>query len=308
MPPSGSAPFVTVIVPSLNQGQYIGEALDSIFAQTYKDYEVIVVDGGSTDGTAAAVGRYGDKVLFFRQSGKGVSRAKNQALERARGRFIAFLDADDAWYPDKLARQVALLEDHPEYGFCSSDVDFFDETGITIRSAIGAEKKPRSGMVFDDLFANNFISSATIILRRECFEKVGRFDEEIFYAEDTEMWIRVAKEFSLGYISESLSRYRVRPEARSQSFARHYASLALSYGKLKGLYPDYFAARPALLRSAYFNLYRRWAYRHFAVGEYAEARKIYLRALRYAPLDRSAWVHLVASYLPRGIIERLKRE
>lgn len=299
-------PIVAVIIPSLNQGQYIGEALDSVFAQTFRDYEVIVVDGGSTDGTRETVGRYGDKVHFFRQDGKGVSRAKNQALDRSRSGYIAFLDADDAWYPDKLAKQVALLEAHPEYGFCSSDVDFFDATGIIIKGAIATEKKPRSGMVFDDLLVNNFISSATIMLRRECFEKVGRFDEEIFYAEDTEMWLRVAKEFSLGYLPESLARYRVRAEARSQSFARHYASLASSFSKLRRLYPEYFSARLPLLRAAYANLYRRWGYRHFEAGEYSAARRIYLQALRYASLDRSVWSHLAATFLPASMISKLR--
>ena len=299
-------PTVTVIIPSLNQGQYIGEALDSLFAQTFRDYEVIVVDGGSTDGTETVVRRYRNKIQFFRQDGKGGSRAKNQALERARGKLIAFLDADDAWYPDKLAKQVALLETHPEYGFCSSDVDFFDATGIIIKGAIAAEKKPRSGMVFDDLLVNNFISSATVMLRRECFEKVGRFDEEIFYAEDTEMWLRVAKEFSLGYLPKCLARYRVRPEARSQSFARHYASLAGIYAKLNRQDPQYFRERPGLLRAAYVHLYRRWAYRHFEAGEYAAARRIYLRVLRYASLDRSTWIPLVATFLPPNVIKRRK--
>lgn len=299
-------PSVSVIVPSLNQGQFIGEALDSVLAQTFRDFEVIVVDGRSTDGTAGVVARYGDPIQFFRQSGKGISRAKNQALERARGKYIAFLDADDAWYPQKLARQVALLQEYPEYGFCSSDVDFFDETGVTIRGAIAAEKKPRSGMVFDDLFVNNFISSATIILRRECFEKAGRFDEEIYYAEDTEMWLRVAKEFALGYIPESLSRYRVRPDARSQSFSRHYASLAAAYGRLQAADPEYFARHSGLLRAAYAQLYRRWAYRHFEAGEHAAARRIYLRALRYASLDRSVWSHLAATLLPSGMISKLR--
>ena len=209
-------PEVSIIVPTLNDREYIEDALRSIFAQTYTDYEVIVVDGGSTDGTEKIAGGYSNRIIFFQQRGSGVSQARNEAIRKAKGRYITFLDADDLWYSDKLKIQHEFMEEHPGYGFCSSDVDFFDQTGITIKGAIQAEKKLRSGYVFNELFTNNFISSATIFLRRECFEKAGLFDEDIFFAEDTDMWLRVAKEFELGYIPHSLAKYRVHPQARTQ--------------------------------------------------------------------------------------------
>ena len=292
----------------MNDDAYLGQALESAFAQSRPPEEIIVVDGGSTDGTGEILQSYGDRISWFRQEGKGVSRAKNQAIARAGGDYIAFLDADDLWYPEKLKIQVDFLNGHPEFGFCSSDVDFFNEEGTFIQGAIKAEKKPHSGYVFDDLFTNNFISSATIMLRRECFERAGLFDGEIFYAEDTDMWLRVAKEFQLGYIPQSLAKYRVHPGARTQEFAKHYASLEKIYEKLNRLYPEYFHQNPALLRAARFHLYRRWAYRHFAAGEYSASRRIYFKVLRQKPMDRSTWAHVAASFLPPAMIAKLRKE
>ena len=299
-------PTVSVIVPTLDDRDYLEEALKSILAQSFWDYEVIVVDGGSSDQSLAVIRRYEKRISWFRQSGKGVSRAKNEAIAKARGEYITFLDGDDLWYPEKLEIQVNFLSDHPEYGFCSSDVDFFDEEVIIIKGAISTEKKPRSGYVFDELFTNNFISSATIMLRRECFDRVGNFDEEIFFAEDTDMWLRVAKEFKLGYIPKSLAKYRVHPGARTQQFAKHYASLEKIYGKLNQLYPEYFRQRPTLLRAARFNLYRRWAYRHFEAGEYAASRRLFIKALKYNPRSIFAWKYILSSFLPASLIQAVK--
>lgn len=299
-------PRVSIIIPTLNDGEYISDALRSVFAQTYRDFETVVVDGGSDDGTWEILEENRSRLEFFRQKGKGVSQAKNEAIGKARGEYIAFLDGDDLWYPDKLRIQIEFLDDHPEFGFSSSDVDFFNEGGIIIKGAISREKEPHSGYVFDDMFKNNFISSATIILRRGCFEKAGFFDEEIFYAEDTDMWLRVAKDFQLGYIPTSLAKYRVHPGARTQEFIKHYGSLAGIYRKLNALYPDYFEERKALLKTAYFNLYRRWGYRHFESGEYRRARRQYFKALRNRPVSLLAWKYLLATFLPKQLIRLIK--
>jgi len=296
-----------VVIPCLNDAAYIREALDSVFGQTLPPEEIIVADGGSTDGTADILNSYRGRLTWFRQEGKGVSAAKNQAVARTRGEYIAFLDADDLWYPEKLERQTALLDRCPEYGFCSSDVDFFDESGVFIHGAIGTEKQPRSGYVFDELFVNNFISSATIMLRRFCFDRVGGFDENIRFAEDTEMWLRVAKEFRLGYIPEVLAAYRVRRSSRSFQFAEHYRSLGGTFDRFLGKYPDYFKARPGLMRNARYNLYRRWGYRHFEVGEYRRARGLFLRALRRRPSAGMIWKYLAASLLPPSVLRKLRK-
>ena len=299
-------PTVSIIVPTLNDIEYISKALESIFVQSFKDYEIIIVDGGSTDGTLEVLKQYEGKITFFRQKGKGVSQAKNEAIGRAKGEYITFLDADDLWYPEKLKVQIYFLNAHPEYGFCSSDVDFFNEEGIIINGAISREKNPRSGLVFDDLFCNNFISSATIFLRRNCFDKAGLFNESIFFAEDTDMWLRIAKYFQLGYIPRILAKYRVHAQARTQQFDKHYASLERIYEKLIKDDPQYFSKRKSLIRRAYYNLYRRWAYRYFEVKEYQLAREIYIRALKHQPSSFICWKYILATFLPKKMIDSLR--
>jgi len=297
---------VSIIVPTFNDQRYVSDALKSIFSQSYTDYEIIVVDGGSTDGTLEVLKQQEGKITFFRQQGKGVSQAKNEAIGRSKGEYITFLDADDLWYPDKLKIQVDFLNAHPEYGFCSSDVDFFNKKGIMVKGAISQEKKPRSGNVFDELLSNNFISSATIFLRRECFDKAGVFNEKNFYAEDTDMWLRIAKYFQLGYIPRVLSKYRVHALARTQQFDKHYASLERIYGKLIKDDPKYFSKRKSLIGKAYYNLYRRWAYRYFEAKDYKSARQIYLKALKYQPFSFICWKYTLATFLPEKIIHKLR--
>ncbi len=297
---------VSIIVPTFNDKKFVSDALNSIFAQSYTDYEVIVVDGGSTDGTLEILKQYEGKITLFRQKGRGVSQAKNEAIGRAKGEYITFLDADDLWYPEKLKIQVEFLNTHPEYGFCSSDVDFFNEEGIFIKGAIRQEKNPRSGQVFDELFRNNFISSATIFLRRECFDKAGLFNERIFYAEDTDMWLRIAKYFQLGYIPRSLAKYRVHAQARTQQFDKHYGSMEQIYRSLINDDPRYFSKRKLLIRNVYYNLYRRWAYRYFEVKEYRLARKIYLKAIKHQPLNFICWKYTLSTFLPKKMINSLR--
>ena len=297
---------ISVIIPCLNDAAYIRQALESVFAQTRLPDEVIVVNGGSTDGTLEILAEYGERVAVFRQEGKGVSRAKNQAARRATGDYLSFLDADDFWYPEKLLRQEKLMESHTEYGFCSSDVDFFNEDGVLIHAAISKEKQPRSGEVFPDLFRNNFISSATVFLRKSCFEASGGFPEETYYAEDTELWLRMAKSFQLGYIPEALAAYRVREDSRSQQFNLHYASVESIHSRLAAEHPEYFQAHPELLSQARYNLYVRWGWRNFDIGLCRQARRQYARALRIYPWKLVPWKYVLLSLLPGCFLKSLR--
>ncbi len=108
-------PTVSVIIPTYNRRAYVQEAIDSVLAQTYTDYEIIVIDDGSTDGTGEALReRYGDKIIYEWQENQGLSAARNRGIESSRGQYIALLDSDDLWMPEKLERQVACLSQHPE--------------------------------------------------------------------------------------------------------------------------------------------------------------------------------------------------
>ena len=203
-PPDG-APLVSVVIPTFNRPEATERAARSVLAQTHRALELLVVDDGSTDGTGERVARLGDpRLRVVRQPNGGVARARNRGLGEARGAYIAFLDSDDEWRPDKLARQVAAMEAAPaRVGFCS--------TGAEIRSAAGVEIRrggPR-GDAFAALLVTNLVHAPTScgLIRREVFEAVGGFDPDLPAIEDWEWLQRVARLFDLEAVDDPLTLY-----------------------------------------------------------------------------------------------------
>lgn len=211
---------VSVIIPTYNRAELLAQALESVSAQTFQDYEIIVVDDGSEDETRQAIEETGIAVKYVRIEHSGLAAvARNKGIEIAQGQYIAFLDSDDQWLPEKLARQVQVLENNPNAGLVCSNTFVSDE------GHVNAEKrKPLldigqgvSGRVFDALLKNNFIATSTVVIRREILETVGRFDEStnLHYSEDYDLWLRVAEQTEIAYLDEPLVIY-----------ARHVASLS----------------------------------------------------------------------------------
>src|SRR5579864_8740685 len=121
-PPDGhGAPQVSVVIPAYNAARFLGDAIQSVLNQTYSNFEVVVVNDGSTDDTESVVRSFGDRLFYVKQANKGVSAARNEGIKRARGQYVAFLDSDDVWLPTKLAEQIPFLEQNPEVGLVYSD-------------------------------------------------------------------------------------------------------------------------------------------------------------------------------------------
>ena len=177
-------PLVSCIVPVFNGERYLAEALDSILAQTWRPVEVIVVDDGSTDGTAHIAAGYGAEVSYIHQANAGPAAARNRGLDAARGEFIAFLDADDLWHKEKLARQMARFEARPELELCLSHLQHFWEP----------EMKDEEDRLRDHRFSKPLPAYATqaMLARRTLFDAVGRFDPALRIGEDTDWFLRAA--------------------------------------------------------------------------------------------------------------------
>ena len=206
-------PHVSVIIPSFNCARYVGRAIESVLSQSYRDYEIIVVDDGSTDGTAETVNSYKDKVRYFYQSNSGVSSARNLALKVSSGAFVAYLDADDLWYPQKLDRQMQYLDAHPDCGLLHSDVSVVDEEDRIVHTRFNAEtaRPIPQGHCTRDLLQRCHIQTLTVVERRECIERIGGFDEQLPIAQDYMHWIMIALGgWAFGYIDEPLAKYRWR--------------------------------------------------------------------------------------------------
>ncbi len=188
-------PKVSVIIPVCNGEPYIRSALESVLSQTYSDFEVIVVDDGSTDRSREVISGLQGPVACIYQENSGVAVARNRGFLHSRGELIAFLDQDDRWYANKLEAQVAILDQHPDLGIIYSDVDIIDETGLVIEARSLGNKPGLRFLRYFPEFPQPHPFPSTVLMRREIFSKAGMFDP-VFKRnchEDTELWFRIAK-------------------------------------------------------------------------------------------------------------------
>ncbi len=200
-------PRVSVIIPTYNHARYVGEAIQSALAQDYDDLEIIVIDDGSTDNTRQVVAQFDHRVRYIWQENKGLSGARNTGIHAARGDYIALLDADDCWLPAFLSSVVARLEADNGLGAVHSGFYFVDGQGKPLPQ-IEVSTVPDDQM-YDRLLDGEFFVPAAVLVRRKCFERVGLFDETLRASEDWDMWLRVAREFRFGGISQPLLHYRI---------------------------------------------------------------------------------------------------
>jgi glycosyltransferase involved in cell wall biosynthesis len=201
-------PKVSVIIPAYQYGHFLGEAVDSVLAQTYKDYELIVVDDGSTDQTREVAAAYGDRTRYIYQDNRGLSAARNTGVAASKGEYVGFLDADDVWLPNKLEVEVQFLDTHTSVGLVYSNYTYFGSRGDPRRRGFDGDPLV-SVYAPKGQFPNNFVSSSAVMVRKRCFEKVGLFDEALRTAGDLDMWLRMATCFEIGYINTPLSKYRL---------------------------------------------------------------------------------------------------
>jgi hypothetical protein len=198
---------ISVVIPTYNRSHTIVDALESVFKQTYPIYEVIVVDDGSTDNTKEVITQYGDSITYFYQENSGPSVARNTGIKHATGELIAFLDSDDVWREDKIARQAKCFSDAQQVGIVASGHEIRNEKWDLVHVTL-LTKKEIAQINKRDLY-KNFFSTPSVMVRSRCFEEVGYFDETIGYAEDWDMWLRILKFYECIIINEPLVSVRV---------------------------------------------------------------------------------------------------
>ena len=234
-----TTPQVSVIVNCLNGEAYLREALDSVGAQTYTDWEVVFWDNASTDATGAIATSYGDRIRYFRSDETHpLGKARNLAIQQARGRYLAFLDSDDIWLPRKLEKQVALFVRSPGLGFVFSDTIFFDAKRE--RGRVYGRYKPPRGMAFRELLGDYYLSLETVVVRKEALESLPEwFDERFNVVEEKDLFLRLAYRYEIDCVDEPLAKWRVHDRSWTHT---HYdlfsVENALLLEKLRALYPE----------------------------------------------------------------------
>lgn len=204
--------LISVIIPTYNRANYICEAVDSVLAQTYKNIEIIIVDDGSTDNTKDIVlQRYNSKVTYILQNNSGPSSARNNGVKHAKGDLIAFLDSDDVWLPEKLEKQVKLIDQSHVIGLVACGLYNIDSDGNIVGSPIIKRNYINRRSFLKELMIHNIITGggSNTLIRRECFEKVGFFEEDLWIGEDWNLWLRIAKQYEVKFVEEPLIKYRI---------------------------------------------------------------------------------------------------
>lgn len=279
-------PRVSVVIPTYNRADLVVEAIESVLAQTFKDFEIIVADDGSTDETAARIQPYLNRVIYKVQKNRGVASARNLGIGLSQGEFICFLDSDDLWEPAKLATQISFADDHPQYALLSSEIQSFDADNRTVGRNKSTMYKIRNGLVVEDLLFGNWIQTSTVMLRRRCLDEVGWFDEDIGqFGEDWLLWMRVAYRFPIYFLPEPLVTYRFhpgrltlyQPEAQFQSLMRCLEKLSVL---------PQFQQKPHLLREVEYRICLSRGGHNLYMGEYDRAKAKLQRAykLRTIPM------------------------
>lgn len=182
-------PRVTVIIPTYNRAWCLAQAVDSVLAQTFRDFELVVVDDGSRDETRSVLKAYGSRIRVLDQANRGVSAARNLGIRAARGDLLALLDADDLWQPEKLARQVAFFDRRPGALICQTE-EIWIRRGVRVNPR--RRHRKASGDIFEASLALCLVSPSAVMLRRGLLDTVGLFDERLPACEDYDLWLRVS--------------------------------------------------------------------------------------------------------------------
>ena len=284
MTPTASEPLVSVVMPAYNVAWCIRRAIDSVLTQDFRSRELIVVNDGSTDGTQALLEGYGAAVRVIEQLNRGMSAARNAGIRSARGTYVAFLDADDWWLPGKLTRQVELMQNAPQIGFCSNAVRVEDDHGRLLNVWRGPQA---STDILATLFAENAAIAggcSAVMARKHLLDRVGLFDESLAGFEDPDLWMRLAAVSGYACIDETLGVILRREKSVSRNLDSMRQAALRSMRKNRALLPP--RLRGAFWRDCLARVYTDYAKPEYRAGRLGPAYKDTLHALMLAPIGQ----------------------
>lgn len=247
-------PKISAVIPVYNHQDFIADCIQSVLNQTYKDFEIIVIDDGSTDSTPEIIYGFGDKVKYVRQQNRGVAAALNTAIRHSAGEYIAWLSSDDAFMPTKLNEQINFLNKNPDIDIVYTDFYYIDSTGKIISTARSPYYEDKREFLCNMLISN-FINGCSIMFKRTCIDKVGYFDENMKYHADGDMWFRMLKHFKFGHIPKPLLRYRWHTSNLTHNFKETKSFFYIYYKKIFELYnvSDFFE-KGTYISNAYLKI------------------------------------------------------
>lgn len=279
---------VSVVIPTFNCLTYLPKAVESVLSQDYKDIEIIIVNDNSDDGSAEyleQISKNNPSIKVITTDGLGAAAARNIAIELSEGQYVAFLDADDYWYPGKIAAQLAVHQENTNIGMTFTNYDHFNESYKKIIDCFSYWNQFRGlhGSVFfinnplNEIFAHNLIGTSTVMIKKSVFNKVGLFNTKMTYCEDWQLWLKVCEHFDVAVLPKTYAGYLMRSDSITQTDSKRLSHLmsvsgviydyqqrnttiskkafSLAKARLKEGYADYFRTRGEIYSALLYDLH-----------------------------------------------------
>ena len=331
-------PFFSIVLPTYNRRHQLERCIDSIKAQDYLSFEIIVVDDGSTDETRKFIQDNHPDVRYYHQTNQGVSKARNTGIEKAQGPYIAFIDSDDMWYPSRLSiLYAAAVKMPPDVGLIFNDMDriingrgdgtsyadrYFEVKGRRVldsmHQAVGIDLPQRNlnasyGHVFPQLLHGNIISPPCTVMKKEVLNTLGNFREDFRVANDSELFLRASKAYKVGYVPMILT--SIAPPREKTSLSTSANSIEKIKNMIMVIESYYHMEEKEILKQQLklrlATLHGRLGYHYLIDYRVKKSRNQYKRALQLDPLNLKSFLILYLTWLPVGLLRfaaRAKRE
>jgi glycosyltransferase involved in cell wall biosynthesis len=297
--------MISVIIPTYNSGIFISEAIHSVLRQTCTDYEIIVIDDGSTDNTRGIIENNFPQIRYFYIPNQGAASARNYGIRRARGEFIAFLDADDLWLPEKLEKQLKVFNADQELMLVFTEHRGFDTTGF--RETIFLKKERlMKGDIVKNIFFYSHVALPTVMVRRQVFQEIGYFDDNLKVAEDDNLWMRIALKYRIHLLDEVLVHCRFTENSLSRTAINLFDGGLKSIDLIENKYTD---LKKRLgqgnIRRKKSEIYNYYGYYYFSKGEHEMSRRYLIKSIAYYPQIFSVFYYFI-SFFPPSFMEKIR--
>jgi glycosyltransferase involved in cell wall biosynthesis len=308
-------PTVSIIIPNYNYSHFIGEALNSILKQSFNDYEVLVIDDGSTDNCAEVVNGYSKtfngRLRYIYQKNQGVAAARNNGILSSKGEFITFLDADDILLENALEEIFSFIKSNAGYAIYYSNVQIMDKNMkelIKNRFSKESEEKPFSGKCFEKLFRyGNFIASAGVTIPKGVYNQIGLFDKRFRCGEDIDMWLRISSSFEIKYTDLIVAKLRRHETSLSFNGIAAVNADLLMIKKLSNSIPNFHnLISQTQINQRLYHDYYKLGFSYILNGNYRRGRLWLLKALK---IDSNVFknyilIYFLFSFIGAGMIAR----
>jgi len=283
-------PLISIIVPTYNRGSFISECIESVLNQSYTDWEMIIIDDGSTDSTKEIINTYlsEPRIQYHYQENKGQSSARKKAIYLAKGKYLAFLDSDNIWLNQRLEFGLKAIQRNENIDLTYGDIIEIDENSTEVPMV---NMKRFSGKVSSQLVKDNFITMNTVLVKKSVVIKVKAFREEIKRADDYDMWLRLSAEHNFLYIPKVMVKYRVMDDQISSNKEGRFIANKEIVEHFYKIFPNVLTTKEK--KQGWSSFYLRKAYYEMSVKNYNLAFKDLLKVMSFEPLRLTLWRSLL---------------